>query len=304
MTVPAQEHESPLRFTHLDKLYGYLPGLAEALPGIFGLDAAAYDAVLAEYAEQAKAAAEVLLHDTLTPAVVRDLPFAPGDRVLAVGDSVTDDLLSWAELLRHLLDAARPDDGITVVNAGLSAHTTAMVLRRWPSLLAEPPDWVLCCLGGNDVTRIDGGKPQVSAGESLANLGELRRIAGTGVRWVWLTPVPVDEERAAAHPPFRFGRSSWSNADIVALADGVAELPLAHTGGPTERPDPVIDLVARFGTPPPRGPAGPRRRPPEPDRAAGDRRGGRGRAVRCDRGLGGRRRPVRGADGPRRVVAR
>ncbi|MED7930514.1 hypothetical protein SMD20_40255 [Nonomuraea sp. LP-02] len=48
-------------------------------------------------------------------------------------------------------------------------------------------------------SRIAGGKPQVTLSESIANLHELRRIAAerTRARWTWLTPVPVDENRAA-----------------------------------------------------------------------------------------------------------
>lgn len=239
MTTAALPIEQFVQYTHLEKLYGHLPGLRAALPGIFGLDNHAYEAMRQGFDRQARAAAHALLADPETAAQVDALPFEPGARVLAVGDSITDDLASWAEILRHLLAIVRPDDAITVVNAGLSAHTSAMVLRRWPAMLAEGADWVLCGLGDNDVTRIDGGKPQITTGESVANLSELRRIAGAAVRWIWLTPVPVDEERLERYPPFRFGRSSWRNADIVALADRMADFA-----------DPVVDLVASFGVPP------------------------------------------------------
>jgi lysophospholipase L1-like esterase len=61
---------------------------------------------------------------------------------------------SWAEILRHLLDLRRPGDRVRVVNGGLSAHTTAMVLRRWPAALAQRPDWVVCLLGGEPVVDL------------------------------------------------------------------------------------------------------------------------------------------------------
>lgn len=196
-----------LQYTHLEKLYGYLPGMAETQPAIFGL------------------------------------PLGPDQSVLAVGDSATDDLQSWAEILRHLLDLRRPGDRVRVVNGGLSAHTTAMVLRRWPAALAQRPDWVVCLPGGNDVTRVGPApaKPQLGLAESIANLVELRRIATqlTSARWVWMTPTPVREDRVAEFPAFRHGQSTWRNADLLALAEAVGRFG-----------EPVVDLVAAFGTPP------------------------------------------------------
>jgi lysophospholipase L1-like esterase len=234
-----------LQYMHLEKLYGYLPGLTASLPAIFGVSDDEYAAIRNDFDAQARTAAEELLADAEFADGVARLPFRRGAQILAVGDSITDDLQSWAEILRHVLATAREDDGLSVVNAGLSAHTSAMILRRWPSLLnsapdRSAPDWIICGLGGNDVTRIAGGKPQVSLAESVANLRELRRIAAerTQATWVWLTPVPVDEERASANPAFRYGASSWRNADITALADAIQ--------GFTE---PVVDLATLFGVP-------------------------------------------------------
>lgn len=226
-----------LQHTHLDKLYGYLPGMADALPAIFGLSRDEYDETIARFDASARAAAKALIADEAFAARVDALPLRAGQTILAVGDSITDDLQSWAEILRHLLDLR----GVRVVNGGLSAHTTAMVLRRWPATLAQTrPDWVICALGGNDVTRIgsDPAKPQVSLAESVANLRELRRIGTEVESWVWMTPVPVLEERIAAYTPFTYSRVAWRNTDIVALADQVMSFS-----------EPVVDLTATFGVP-------------------------------------------------------
>jgi acyl-CoA thioesterase-1 len=51
------------------------------------------------------------------------------------------------EIVRHLVELRRPGAGIRVINHGLSAHTTAMVLHRWPAAMASRPDWILCALG-------------------------------------------------------------------------------------------------------------------------------------------------------------
>ncbi|HEY0449671.1 SGNH/GDSL hydrolase family protein [Actinophytocola sp.] len=229
-----------LQYTHLDKLYGYLPGMTDALPAVFGLTAAEYESVRAGFAARAESAARDLLADAAFAARVDGLPFAAGETVLAVGDSVTDDLQSWAEILRYLLEQRRPELGVRVVNGGLSAHTTTMVLRRWPATVAgTKPDWVLCALGGNDVTRVgpEPTVPQVGPTASVANLARMRAIA-PAASWVWLTPVPVHEDRVAGFPAFRFGGSTWRNDDIGALATAMRELD-----------GPLVDLVATFGMP-------------------------------------------------------
>lgn len=240
MTDPATR--TWLQYTHLEKLYGYLPGMRDAAPAVFGLTEQEYDDVRADFDRRARDAAADLLTDDTVAARVDALPFGAGQTVLVVGDSITDDLSSWAEILRHLLVLRRGDD-LRVVNAGLSAHTTAMILRRWPATLTARPDWIVCALGGNDVTRVgpDARKPQVSLTESVANLRELRRIAAalTDASWVWMTPVPVLEERVREHRAFRYGQSTWRNDDIVALADAVRGFD-----------DPVVDLVEALGVPP------------------------------------------------------
>ena len=235
--------ENWVQYNQLEKLYGYLPGLAAALPAVLGLDADAYAALLARFDADARNAAAELAADPEVAAHVDALPFRPGHTVLAVGDSIVADRRSWVEMLRHLLDLRRPRHGVRVVNAGLSAHTTAMILRRWPVTLAAAPDWILCQLGANDVTRVgpDPRKSQVGLEESVANLREMRRIAETlldDVAWVWLTPPPVDEGRAATAPAFQQGRTQWRNADIASLTVGITRL-----GGP------VVDLTSVFGMP-------------------------------------------------------
>lgn len=240
-TTPyAPQAVAQLQYVHLEKLYGHLPGLTESLPAIFGVSPEEYTAIRERFDTLTRTAAQDLLADSGFADRVARLPFPHGARILAVGDSITDDLQSWAEILRHVLAIARPDEDLTVINAGLSAHTTAMILRRWPSLLNPAPDWIICGLGGNDVTRVADGKPQVTLAESIENLRGLRRIAAdrTEAHWVWFTPVPVDEHRAAANPGFRYGASSWRNTDITALADAVRAFS-----------DPVVDLVDVFGVP-------------------------------------------------------
>jgi lysophospholipase L1-like esterase len=237
--------ENFVQFTHLEKLYGYLPGMDEALMArLFGLDLEGYREIKGRFDASACEAARELLRDSSFARRVDRLPFRSGETLIGIGDSLTDDLQSWLEIVRHLLEERRPHDGIRVVNMGLSAHTTAMVLRRFvPNVAAQRPDWILCLLGGNDVTRIgpEPNKPQVSLEETAKNLEAMRRIAReqTEARWVWITPPPTfDEERTAVYPPFQMGQSHWRNEDVVAIGDFIRE-----------QEDPIVDIQTLFGTP-------------------------------------------------------
>jgi acyl-CoA thioesterase-1 len=233
-----------IHYTHLEKLYGYLPGMDEALMArLFGLDLQGYLQIRDRFDANARRAARELLEDPSFAGRVDRLPFSAGDTVMGVGDSFTDDLQSWLEIVRHLLEERRPQDGIRMVNMGLSAHTTAMVLRRFvPNVVAQEPDWIVCLLGGNDVTRIgpEPNKPQVSPEETAKNLQVMRRIAEeqTEARWVWITPPTFHEERAGAYPPFEMGQSSWRNEDMVAVGEFIRG-----------QEDPVVDVQALFGEP-------------------------------------------------------
>ncbi len=175
--------ENLIQYTHLRKLYGYLPGMDEALMArLFGLEFEDYRAVKSRFDANAREAAQELLEDPSFAERVDRLPFRERETVLGIGDSFTDDLQSWLEIVRHLFEERRPRDEIRIVNAGLSAHTTAMVLRRFaPNVIARRPDWIICLLGGNDATRVgpEPNKTQVSVDETVKNLEAMRRIART-----------------------------------------------------------------------------------------------------------------------------
>jgi lysophospholipase L1-like esterase len=236
--------ETWVRYTHLEKLYGYLPGMGEGLLArLFGLDLEEYREARGRFDASARDAALELLEDDSFAGRVDRLPFREGDTVVGVGDSITDDLQSWLEIVRHLLQERRPGDGIRVVNRGLSAHTTAMVLRRFiADVVSLEPDWVICLLGGNDATRVgpEPNKTQISPEDTARNFEAMRRIVGgqTTAEWVWITPPTYDEERASSFPPFKMGQSVFLNDDVVAIGDHIRE-----------QEEPVVDVQEVFGLP-------------------------------------------------------
>ncbi|MEU0518915.1 hypothetical protein [Streptosporangium sp. NPDC006007] len=147
--------ERLIRFQHPEKVLGYLGGLDDdRIAALFGLDLDSYRRSRRGYDEQACGAAAELLDDPGFAEKVDRLPFKPGQRVVALGESTTDDLLSWFEILRHVIALRRPADGITLVNMAVSGHTSTQALTLLPGLSFHRPDWVLCMLGGNDAQRL------------------------------------------------------------------------------------------------------------------------------------------------------
>jgi acyl-CoA thioesterase-1 len=226
-----------VRFTHLDKEFDYLPGMTPAVMAtLLGLDFSTYQQLRADHDALARQAATGLLTDPEFADRVARLPFDSRQVVVTIGDSITDDLHGWLEVLRHLLDIR--GDAPKIVNLGRAAYTSAMALRRVvPQLPHLRPDWVLCMLGNGDMSRV-GDELQTSVDETERVLRVIRTIGGD-TNWVWLTPVPVLEERVDAFTPFSRGLATWRNADIVALGDRIRAFP-----------DPVVDVQEVYGVPP------------------------------------------------------
>ncbi|MFI5527378.1 SGNH/GDSL hydrolase family protein [Kitasatospora sp. NPDC051853] len=205
------------------------PGNA-ALAALFGLEPADYEGLLARFEERVRDAAAELTADPAFAERVAGLPFRPGQRVLVLGESTTADRLSWCEILRHLLPP-----GVELANLAVSGRTTTEALGRAPWLGAagapDAPDAVLCMLGANDLRRGGpDGTRLVSEAETGRNLRELRNSLPR-VPWWWITPSAVDEERIAAHPPFRRAGITWRSEDVASLAGHLAS-----------RPEPAIDV--------------------------------------------------------------
>jgi lysophospholipase L1-like esterase len=248
--IPVTKNPGPewnpgvLRWVHPEKDYFFLPGFAgDALrAGVHGLDVETYQEIRASFDAAARDAAKALLADDTFAEQVDRLPFDPGALVIAIGDSRTDDLQSWFEILRHLLELRRPLDRVQFINDAVSAHTTTQAFGPVNRAVSQQPDWIICYHGGNDVTRFGSGaaKTQVSIEETGKNLTELRRLASakTGLSWVWMTQTPIDEERMEATPEFQFGQVAWRNADIEKVNAFLSQLS-----------DPVVDLHAAFGDP-------------------------------------------------------
>ncbi|WP_028548555.1 SGNH/GDSL hydrolase family protein [Paenibacillus sp. UNC451MF] len=232
-----------IQMQHPEKLLSFARHLDDKLlAAIYGMDLETYLNIKGQMIRQVKEAAEQLLEQPDFADRVDRLPFKAGETVIGIGESTTDDLLSWFEILRHLLKLQRPQDEIRLINEGISGNTSSQILGRFSGIVAKNPNWFLCMIGSNDVLRFgpESAKTLVSLEEIEKNLNEIRRIAAarTKAQWVWITPPTFDEERIAAFPHFQMGQLSWRNEDIITVGEMIRSMP-----------DHVVDTQAGFGQP-------------------------------------------------------
>jgi acyl-CoA thioesterase I len=238
-----------LQFVHHEKTLAGMPGIEDPeqqsilLAQIFGLSPEYYRAHKQSFADLAWQAARELLNDPMFRQRFDRLPFSSSEKIIGLGDSITDDYQSWIEILRCLFVQGCPEKELTVVNAGVSGDTTAQVIARFLGVVNENPDWIICMIGTNDARRhgLDPVKTLVSLDETVRNLAALHHFASaqTQAKWVWMTPASVIEEQIPLHWHLGQFQLSWKNEDLAAIADAIRQ-----------RPEPVVDLQAIFGTPP------------------------------------------------------
>ena len=96
------------------------------------------------------------------------LAIKPGEKLLMIGDSVTDCERArpigeglfgavgkgYVQNVDSLLSTAYPSHHIRVVNVGSSGHTVVDLKQRWQTdVIDQKPDWVSIMIGINDVWR-------------------------------------------------------------------------------------------------------------------------------------------------------
>lgn len=235
-----------VQFIQPEKTLALLPGAANLndalLARLFDLGAETYGDLKRTFAEDARRAATDLLADDGFAAAVDALPFAPGEVVVGLGDSITAERRSWLEILRHALELRRPDDHLQVVNAGVSGDTTTQMVARFAEVVALKPQWIVAKMGTNDARRHGRAstKPLVSLEETARNLELIRHYAATetGARWVWLTPATVIEAQIEEDWFLSSAGLSWRAEELSAVAEQVLN-----------QPDPVVDLRDVLGRP-------------------------------------------------------
>ncbi len=93
------------------------------------------------------------------------LCFGAGEKIVCIGDSITDcgrrtpeygpHGRGYVSLVRALLHARYPSHDLTIVNQGIGGNTIRNLAARWQEdVLAEEPDWLSVKVGINDVGRL------------------------------------------------------------------------------------------------------------------------------------------------------
>jgi lysophospholipase L1-like esterase len=146
--------------------------------------------------------------------VVSDLVFQPGQRLVFIGDSITDAGRrneaapygnGYVHLARAFLLARYPALELTIVNQGIGGNTIRDLDRRWEEdVIALQPDWLSIKIGINDVWRqVQGRREQaVLLDEYAATYDRLLRRTreATPARLILMEPYVIEQDRA---DPFR-----------------------------------------------------------------------------------------------------
>jgi len=177
------------------------------------------------FAVQARETAAEMVAGEAFRAALRALPFRPGDRIAAVGDSITADRVGWFELLSASAVLTGAPAG-ELVNLGVSGNTTADVLERFDLLESARPSHVVLMLGTNDA-RSHGravNHRMATVSETERNLRALIDLVvnGLGATVTVITPPAVDQQRVDAY--FAGAPVRWYAADVAEVAEAVRKV--------------------------------------------------------------------------------
>lgn len=190
-----------LQFLNIEKQFPLLPGIQneDSIAGLMGIETEDLNHLRERFNENAKQAALELLEDDDVLNWIDKLPFKEDDKIVAIGDSSTDDLQGWFNIFSELLRIGIEDADFTFINSGISNNTTTDALRRFNrDVLAYKPDWVIVSLGLFDTTKLSfaPGKTIIPLSETWENLATISDAIKTVTENppVWITPSPVVPE--------------------------------------------------------------------------------------------------------------
>lgn len=187
-----------LQFLNLEKRFPLLPGIhnEEAMAGLIGIEEEELNKLRTLFYDNAREAALELLKEDEIEGWIDKLPFGSDDTIIAIGDSMTDDLQGWFSIFSHMLEISARDANFTLINSGVSYNTTSEVLRRLHrDVLVYEPDWVIVALGTFDAIRLDISPartllPLSETWENLNTIGSaIQQVTDNPV--IWISPPPV-----------------------------------------------------------------------------------------------------------------
>ncbi len=187
-----------IQFLNIEKRFPLLPGITntDAVAHLFGLDETELTSLREMYASNAKEAALELLKDDEVMDWIDQLPFSSNDTIVALGDSSTDDLQSWFQILTEVVRIALPENDFRFINAGQTNDTSSQALRRLHrDVLSFEPDWVIISLGMFDATRLSIAPkrtllPLAETWENLSTIEDaIKEVTDNPL--IWISPTPI-----------------------------------------------------------------------------------------------------------------
>ena len=182
-------------------------------------------------------------------------PFADGERVVFLGDSITHGggYVGWVQLFQSL---RHPGCGSVFMSAGLSGDTAGGCLKRFERDVAgKKPDRVFVMFGMNDVghnlytkdaskikdldkRRLDVFRRYRSNMEKVGAL-----IAKAGAEAVYMTPTPYDEYSTAIKKP---ANRDCNEYGLFTIAGIVRETAASEKSGLIELFDPFLGFMKKY----------------------------------------------------------
>lgn len=236
-----------LQFLNIEKRFPLLPGIenSAAVANLMGLEEEELLKLRKRFKKNAKEAAIELLEDKEVNDWLDDLPFSGNETIVALGDSITDDLQGWFGIFKHVLEISIPEADFTFVNSGISYDTSTDALKRFNrDVLAHKPDWVIVALGTFDMQRlqVDPDRPFVSLADYWENTNTIEVAVAevTDNPLVWITPPPVISEMLQEIQLFNFDlyeEDLKSIREILTGKKGYIVDPLGTRMGDEGRPE-------------------------------------------------------------------
>lgn len=212
-----------LPFLNLEKHFPLLPGASEMAhqAAFMGINEEQLFSARIALADKIRMSVEDLQKKKEIRKALDSLPFKDGDKVVAIGDSNTDDLGSWFYIFKHLVEENRKDLKLQWVNHALSYQNSTDVLRQASrTILAEEADWYFCAVGLFDCARLDVSpdRPMVALAESWENLAAIEDVIDkvTDNPPIWILPHPVSEQM---QEDFDYFDLEIKNEDISAFRE-------------------------------------------------------------------------------------
>lgn len=230
-----------LPYLHINKRIPLLPGRnnTKAEAALFGISEEELSTFRANFKENAKQAALELLKEEEITDYISKLPFTGEEKIVVLGDSISEDAQGWFEILREILTISIPKENFEFINAGVAYNTTSEALRRLDrDVLSHKPDWVFVALGTFDAQRLNiaPDRTLLPLSETWENIETIQAVLMDTVEnpIYWITPAPVIPQLLEEHPLYDFTINPtdlYQIQQLVADKQGVVVDPRAKRMG-------------------------------------------------------------------------